>query len=912
MDFVSVLQSTEEPNEVVAIVNDMLKDNVMPSMHFVRDHILAAMNFDIAPDFALAKLMLTDLKPIIVAKAAVDRALKNNDLRTCHEVLIRNRDKYINPHHINNQIVKAFYQSKNNTDLAKVLRILQYIIANQSILKLPGSASDIKQEQKHSIGRVLFNCVGMIKNNPEQVQELLLAAVQQQIAISSEWKENFIKNFNDKTLTKTSKELIGQLASNDPANIIPDKYDNLVNQLLSSDIQTLIDKNIQNGRNTDKLRRRLLEAYIEESKIDKFEAILASEKYILSKYENQEAIRAYVLGEHMDKAYDLLIKCRNEDVTFYVSKKYLLAIAGHFLRKNEQEKAIKILTTFVCNVPNVFDSNINAVRDFMEQVIATKDNQLTDQFLKLLVKNNYMLPSGATLEPLIRLHLNQNDLRSALNRFESIQKSKKIRTGLIPIVRKAIDSNEHRSLDEFILMQRTNQHKNEIALFALTHYVDIGDTSSARQILSQYHFDSEEIGSVCEYYKRYARDDVLENLIKLTESLNIDQMPMYLSLLKVYCHRRDYKKAYALWQSVRQHKKFYSKEFPIVLKCSMVEDDMDVPDSLNDDIHGKQETHIVTQSNDILTAAIQSGDVQRTLLEWKKLQSAISFQPSPNQISNILRFLLNENEHKQMIDIIINLLHSKLYNTKSTILETFVKYLVEIKDFDGLLRLADFIPVEKASHIMLPRCLYQMHANCNKLDVYFTKFNQEIIKADNPKERIRINASIPRRDHLALLLQRPDFAPKCKHFLFINYFNSLIINLNYFSVLFFVDNALAQKASMKKISYPLTVYWAFNFVQGEREFCENHTTTFSANFIISHLMKSQQYQKIDEFIEFVQTHGNSMDTKYVLENAFHLYLQRGRVDDAVKMFDLAEQNSYIIDNNLVYHFHRLMSGNRNK
>lgn len=53
--------------------------------------------------------------------------------------------------------------------------------------------------------------------------------------------------------------------------------------------------------------------------------------------------RTSILKDYMDKAYDLLMKRRNVDVTFYVRKNCFLAIAGHFLRKNEREKSVKMV-----------------------------------------------------------------------------------------------------------------------------------------------------------------------------------------------------------------------------------------------------------------------------------------------------------------------------------------------------------------------------------------------------------------------------------------------------------------------------------------------------------------------------------------------------------------------------------------
>lgn len=450
----------------------------------------------------------------------------------------------------------------------------------------------LKELQSEVVGDLIIDAVVHFKvDRVEVVTNILTRLVEQGVSISN-FKAEKIQERLGESMTPEISEMLGKLSSGElePTAIERQKMPKSTGQQMSVEaLERLIVRIEEKGDNAKGMKRSLLVAAIRAKDFEKTEEIverLSSEGFILTKGVYAQLIELYASGDKLDRAIDAYKKFRASttegEAAFELDEIKVVKMVQAFATADRLQEGIKFLQENARKeIPDEKVFNYQATCWRLLNMLAEqgKTTELNTLF-EALVANKYVVPNNVLLGPLIKVHLVQDQLKEAVDKFEELCQKYRATPWKNEIACRLIQGEDASNLQRITDLS-TEIHGEVNSLYDLVFsFIECGRVRQARKILETPGLKTRpnRINFACERYLNENMPTALEGLIEATKDLNhIDRSEIYYKLLQTYIKENSTEKALGLWTSMQEEDISASDPFLIKLSQFLKANGLEVP-----------------------------------------------------------------------------------------------------------------------------------------------------------------------------------------------------------------------------------------------------------------------------------------------------------------------------------------------
>lgn len=804
--FWPIICASKTENEVFDTFKMMQEQfNVYPNQQTIRDYVIPQLLKTNDLDRVFIKLRSLGISIASAAATTAYTALLKHDISKAAEIL-SSYETYISPGLFGKPLMLALDRSKDYDSYVKILRQLHDNLprartTNQSqkqeieedgeneeqITEVAAtSGKSIKTLQADVIGDLITDVTFYFKSDRVEVlQNVLQRLVDQGISISSN-KAEFIQEKLGENLTTELSTLLGKLTSGE---LEPIELENqrssrtYSNQMDTGTIERLISRMEEKGENTKGLKRQLLVAAIRSRNIEKSEEIiekLKAEGFILTSGVYAQLIDLYASADKLDQAIETLKTIRKTDPEFVLDEVKLVKIAQAFLNADRVDEAVKFLEeNQLKEIPNEKKFSYQTTCWRLLNSLAEKGKAPEVQkVFDALVANNYVVPNNVLFGPLIKVHLVQNDLKLAIDKFEEICQKYRVTPWKNEIASRLIQA------EDAITLQRVTDLSSEIhgevnSLYDLVFcFIECGRIRQARKILETpgMHARSGRINIACERYLNENMFTALEGLVEATKDLtHIDRAEIYYSLLQTYIKESAADKALNLWTTMQEEAITPSDAFLFKLAEFLKSEDREVPFHVPDIepvnvketketqksragriTERKEETKARSDDSPNVTAlksALKSKNVDAVLKASAALEP--SDKASLHDRSAVIEFLVQNERLNDATNLVFKLLDEKLYPIPK-VFRFYLNKLAHSGDSETIKKIGSFLSSETKKKVSFDNKLCHSYIESGKADEYLKALEDTIDNAKTPEDFQTLGEEFPRGAASGILKENPD------------------------------------------------------------------------------------------------------------------------------------------------------------
>lgn len=535
-------------------------------------------------------------------------ALLNNDLKKAAEI-VTSYSAYYSPGLFRRPLLGALSKTKDYESYIKIIRQindniprLQSLNANQKRETTQEDAEEVDSEAVAIIsnanntqvvaadilGQIVLDAAVHFKTNrAEVVQKILEGLVEQGLSISSGRAEKIQERIGEELNSEIST-LLGKLTTGELEPVPIEKTRSRVGGVATMDVESLerlITKLEEKGDNTKGLKRQLLVTCIRNKDIVKTEEIitrLEAEGYKLTSGVYAQLIDLYAAFDKLDEAVLTYKKIVDKDPEFILDDTKTIKLAQLYANADRFEDAVKFLESNKKEaVPDERGFNYNTTCWRLLNSVAEKGKTKEVQMLfDALLIHNYIIPNNILLGPLIKVHIVNDEVQAAVDKFEEICQKYKATPWKNEIACRLIQTEDAQNLQRITDLS-TEIHGEVNSLYDLVFsFVECGRVRQARKILETPGLRTrpQRINSACERYLQEGMIQPLEGLMEATKDLShIDRAEIYSSLLKTYIKEVSPEKALGLWTKMQEEDITPSDAFLEKLSQFLKSQKLDVP-----------------------------------------------------------------------------------------------------------------------------------------------------------------------------------------------------------------------------------------------------------------------------------------------------------------------------------------------
>lgn len=568
--------------EVFEVVELMQKNfNIVPNNQTVRDYIIPKLLKDKDFDAVIQKLRKMGVSLATAASTTAYSALVRQNIEKAAEIL-NSYDAYLSPGLFKKPLILALAQSKDYDSYVMILRRINDNIhrnrtLNQSqkqaveedeeaeVEEVPiESGKPLKVLQGDVLGDLVMDAAVHFKaDRVEVLENILRRLVDQGLSISSNKAER-IQDRLGESLTAEISTLLGQLTSGDLEPIAfektkaPRSAD--AQQMSTESFERMIARLEEKGENTKGLKRQLLVSAIRSRDIAKTEEIverLKAEGYTLTSGVYAQLIELYASADKVEESLTAYKKIRESDPDFVLDEVKTIKVAQAFINADRFDEAIRFLEdNKLAEIPDEKAFNYQTTCWRLLNSLAEKGKTVeVNKLFDTLVANSFVIPNNVILGSLIKVHLVQDELKAAVDKFEEICQKHRSTPWKNEIACRLIQAEDATNLQRVTDLS-TEIHGEVNSLYDLVFsFIECGRVRQARKILETPGLRTRQgrINSACERYLKENMLSALEGLVEATRDLsNIDRAEIYYSLLQTYIKEVSPEKALGLWTAMQE------------------------------------------------------------------------------------------------------------------------------------------------------------------------------------------------------------------------------------------------------------------------------------------------------------------------------------------------------------------------
>lgn len=518
----------------------------------------------------------------------------------------------------------------------------------------------------------------------------------------------------------------------------------------ANELQKRIEFESKKGRDTLLLRENLCNAYIKEKNVEKV-------KELTEKWTFGDSVYCNIINMHIDignteHALSQFNEIRAIRPNFKLNRSDTARLL-HAMFRDEREWSdiIRIINE---NKQQAIQSSGSSTKEmilFLQTVVSTKKPEELGELYEVLVANNFLVKDSGVAGLMVKVHLKNKDLPSAVKTFEKQFDEKKFTSNHVPLMAALITANDMDGLQKIFKCMQL-KYSNGVAVLALaTSLISTGNIQQARIVLKHdAHITDHHFRKHCERSFKYKEYSFLEKLLTATIGLDFDCTIIYSCLLSHYCAEKQTDKALDLWRRQRDHNQKPSREFLHGLRWYLTNNDIDVPFPVPEREAPLVPPYECNEGVAETESALRNGDVDAALEHWRKVNTN-----STKYISLTSKLVQSLSNNKVAVDVAIKSIVSNR-RIVDDVLHGLIKRLAKDGETELLERLGDLLPSSTKRSIQYGMELLKAYEKTNKWDEYLNLALEKKIANEN------INYRLPMEDLLKLLQNHIMPLEKCE------------------------------------------------------------------------------------------------------------------------------------------------------
>ncbi|XP_023936210.1 leucine-rich PPR motif-containing protein, mitochondrial [Bicyclus anynana] len=856
-----LIQKGKEKDEegLMQIVRDMTQEGLTPTGETLRDYIIPYMIDADTPQNIITKLQLANVPTFHSARNVMIELLQAGEIQKAANIAFnyRPRGQYAA---IKVPLLNAFNRTK---DINSFINILHVTSSGPSTPQEDVANDDIQNDNNsnaNEVGRILKSGVKVIARD-NMVEALLTKALSKGLRISTAAAEG-IQQYLGNNMTTNISELLAQLTSPDLEVAPLGNSRRPQGERSAAQLEKLLEQaQGKDSYNLNRLRKQVLQAYINENNVDKVNSFVEELKS-QSDFEFTVATLAqlfefYCNNDLIDKAMETKAQIAAKDPEFTLNKYKTVVMAYALVRASRFDEAVQFLKDN--KTSSEFENSnflLNSKSWQMLNCLAEmKDETKVKEMTATLIENNFIEPSNVVLGPCIKVYLLKDDIDGALKEFEHCCQQYRS-TPWKGELMKSLILNEDATKLQWLADLSTQIHGEVNILHDLVlAFVECGRLRQARRILETPGLQTrhKRLTDACERYVEEGKSEYLEGLLEATKELShIDRSKIFYHLLLSYCKADETDKALGLWTVLQEESEVPSDQFLIQLGKHLKSKNREVPFIIPEVEVSKPEKP--------KQIAVQPKKVERTKEPTKPLK---------RDVSAAIEKLVQNGKASEAMDYALQSIEGGVF-PKANVLKYMLKSLAEQGNIEKIQALGVHLDDVSRRNVSyddkLTLALFVRGKGAQHIDELLSAVDT----VQNNEELLTVLRKFPRSTALAKAIQDKELANKCEK--------------------------VAELASAKGYSLPANLLWMEYMLADKNEEADSlwKKCLQNSNVIVfrrllqeSHLRKDAQ--KIEKLIEILQS--NKSISSVSIGNAYsrliNLFLVENKVNEAKEALDRA-------------------------
>ncbi|KOB79221.1 putative bicoid mrna stability factor [Operophtera brumata] len=623
-------QKVKENDEegLLQIVKEMQAKNITVTGESLRDYVIPYLLKKGSPQVVISKLQFANVAAIHSSRNVVVELLDTGRIKEAADIAIRYRTRG-NIALISRPLLNALSKTKDVNSFVSILHVVSSKAQNSEDDTMDDNQTE---DTDANVSRIVISAVKIVSKD-NTCEELLSGLHSKGLRITIEAAES-IEQYLGESMTTTMSELLSLLTSLQ-LEIAPVQSRRDGPPRNSDQLEKLIETlKGREGKNVARLQKQLLSTYMDENNVEKLnsyvEELKSASDFELTVSSYAQLYEFYCVNDDIEKAKECHAKIVEKSPEFMLNRYKLVLMASALVKT------------------------------------------MTDT----LITHNYIEPSNVILGPLIKVHLKNDDLDSALDEFENLQEHS--------VEGRADEGADYEGgRDQAAIHGEVNILHDLVLAF-----VECGRLRQARRILETPGLQTRHrrLDDACLRYVEEGKSEYLEGLLEATKELShIDRSNIFYHLLVTYCKSDETDKALGLWTLLQEEGEVPSDQFLVLLGKHLRSKRRDVPFVIpNEQPRKPRKENVIDKviqkrtapkptKEDVSTSietSIQNGQLTQAMdLALKSIQDGVT--PKPSVLKYLLKSLGQEGnveKIQQFGKLITEVMKKKVtYNDKLTL-----------------------------------------------------------------------------------------------------------------------------------------------------------------------------------------------------------------------------------------------------
>lgn len=810
---------------IVEVLIEMNNFNIPPSSETIRDYVIP--NIKGKSTEVLSKLRQANVSIGSSACSLVYSLLQRDDIEEA-SIITSRVTAYYHPDLLRRPLSSAFYRTQN---LDAYMITLRYIYENLDRRDVVLENEEKTLDKTDVMSQFLWDLTHNWRSFLVVCEEVLKRFVDQGLSINGVVAEKILNKLGEK-LTPEISFLLGKLTSGELTPVPVEKKAPVYtpsDKMNIPQLERLIHNLEAKGQETLGLNRQLLTLYSRAKELEKTENLLPELEKKGFEYTPgvcAQLIEIYSYHDQLDKAIQYYNKLKELDDKYALDDLKVIRVVGLYIKNNRFDEAIQFLKDQVRDrklEEQQFQYTTQCWRVLNSLAEQGKSDELEVLF-NVLVKNEFIEVNNVMLGPLVKVHLVNNEIEKALEKFEWCCNQFRATPWKNELACKLIQLEDADKLQKLTDLS-TSVHGEINSLYDLVFaFVECGRIRQARKILETPGLQTrpQRINNACQRYQMEGMVKPLEGLKDATKDLNhIDRSDIYFQLLVSYIKQEDVDKALGLWTQMQEEDMAPNDEFLHTLGDFLIKNGIEVPFVMPEKKLVERNIKILQRpikksedKNDsqLFRQALKTGDLDTAL----KLKGHLKDPLSTVEMSNLIEHLTQKDRLKEAVRFTMELL-DRPQNLIPRVFRFLLNKLASNGDIETINFIGQKLNSETKKVLSFDNRICHANLVAGKAEDYLTLLENEITNA-KPNEVAALAEKFPRGGVLGIMEKHPDLVDKYEN--------------------------IANKFAKHGVISPLNVLWSYHFIEGNQEKADEIWKNFLQNS--SRVMFQRVVQKARE------------------------------------------------------------------
>ncbi|XP_030763676.1 leucine-rich PPR motif-containing protein, mitochondrial [Sitophilus oryzae] len=866
-------------NGILQVLKNMQSYDLLPSSETMREYILP--NLNMKSSEILEVLRDANIPLGTSVSSVIINLLQKHEISEAATIAAGVR-AYYNPELLKKPLTNALQTSGDVDSYVSLLRTIYDNLENITKLNETFEVPD----KSNVLGSLVLELVHHSKNFSQTIPLVLEKLVEQGLSISTEYAEKIESKLGEK-MTDCISDLLGKLTSGD-LTPVPLKTNKPIytpfNQMSIPQLERLIQNLTSKNQETIGLKKHLFTLYYRDKNLEGIEKLFEDLKKD-PKFEGTAGIYAQLLDAYasnnkLDKALeqlDLIKKIEGEN--FQLDESKIVRLAAVLVDNGQFENAIRLLedTPKDRNNTNRGYAYNSQVWRFLNSLAEKGRTTELYQLFDTLVKNDYIDVNNILLGPLIRVHIVNNELDTAIEKLEWCVNQFKATPWKNELTCRLIQLEDAEKLQKLTDLS-TVVHGEINSLYDLVFaFVECGRVRQARKILETPGLQSrpKKINFACERFQQEGLITPLEGLKDATRDLNyIDRTDIYYQLLLSYIKQGEPEKCLNLWTQMQEEDLAPTNQFLLTLGSFLQEKGIEVPFVVPQpqiQARPQETTHFTVRpvensartNQNIFKQKLQKGDIDGSL----QIAAVYHDNLSINDISRLIEKLIHNDRLNDATSITLKLLDKDKYPVQK-IFRFLLNRLASAGDIHSLEQIGNKLNASVKKLVSFDNRLCHANIVAGKGEDYLNKLEKDIDSTNSENLSI-ISGQFPRGGAYGILEHHPNLTDKYEQ--------------------------IAIKYASKGIVGPLNVLWTKYFISNKDEKATqiwNEYLKDSPRIMFQKIVQTARETQDEHLIQKLINHLKiSNVTEGATGNAYSCYLDvliaKNKSEEVVNVFEKA-------------------------